>query len=344
MLDGHGRPPHDQDVEAFFCCCEFVDQHGERRHLADASALDSAVRHRRAPLCSPEGLAALLSDLDDRVRLPMHGGAVYLGFLGAAPLVAVPLLFRLAISRFSRLLAVAVVAPAGLGLCARCRRTLGGRFFQATCGTSLGYAFGAFTLVLGEHLHFGGWLLTAVGFAFAALQAHVAAHAPPPPGLAKLESSDDEAASDACQRESQRERLPLRGGPARGPQVMAREGGGGQAAGQSWPRIDWRRCRDAGGGRGGGHHFRGSLHVVWLDVDATSANRTPLLLASASLAAAAAALCALALRRACELRGGPVGRMLRVAAEADESSLELALAAFGAAAAAQAAVTWVWLY
>ena len=102
MLDGHGRPPHDQDVEAFFCCCEFVDQHGERRHLADASALDSAVRHRRAPLCSPEGLAALLSDLDDRVRLPMHGGAVYLGFLGAAPLVAVPLLFRLAISRFSR--------------------------------------------------------------------------------------------------------------------------------------------------------------------------------------------------------------------------------------------------
>ncbi|EOD21051.1 hypothetical protein EMIHUDRAFT_208177 [Emiliania huxleyi CCMP1516] len=217
MLDDHGRPPHDQDVEAFFCCCEFVDQHGERRHLADASALDSA------------GLAALLSDLDDRVRLPMHGGAVYLGFLGAAPLVAVPLLFRLAISRFSRLLAVAVVAPAGLGLCARCRRTLGGRFFQATCGTSLGYAFGAFTLVLGEHLHFGGWLLTAVGFA-------------------------------------------------------------------------------------------------------------------ASLAAAAAALCALALRRACELRGGPVGRMLRVAAEADESSLELALAAFGAAAAAQAAVTWVWLY
>ena len=77
-----------------FCCCEFVDRRGRRSHLSDAGACDACFN--AIANGTPQPLRELLADLDDRLRLPMWGGALYLGVEGLVPFVAVPLLGKIA--------------------------------------------------------------------------------------------------------------------------------------------------------------------------------------------------------------------------------------------------------
>ena len=63
-------------MPGMFCCCEFTDRHGRQSHLADGSCCDDFVNG----CCShgqPPSLRSVCADLDDRLRLPMHGGALY---------------------------------------------------------------------------------------------------------------------------------------------------------------------------------------------------------------------------------------------------------------------------
>jgi hypothetical protein len=164
----------DAALDGHFCCCEFVDRHGRQVHLADASAFDAAAQ--TASLCSSEGLQALLYDLDDRVRLPMHGGALYLGFCGMVPLFAVPALAVLARRSARCLLGVSIGTPAILAASARLERCIGWRFFQVWCGWSLVLEHAVFTLVLGEHIPFAAWLLASVALLGSAVSLHVATY------------------------------------------------------------------------------------------------------------------------------------------------------------------------
>ena len=73
-----------------FCCCEFIDRHGQRSHLSDASACDETIT--ACFTCSPPVMRRVLADVDDRLRLPQWNGAVHLGFEGALAVILVPVL------------------------------------------------------------------------------------------------------------------------------------------------------------------------------------------------------------------------------------------------------------
>ena len=70
--------PKDREDMPALCCCAFVDRHGRDAHLADASCLDDYLTGAvpGSQLCEQ-----LCADLDDRIRLPMHSGAVYLSLI-----------------------------------------------------------------------------------------------------------------------------------------------------------------------------------------------------------------------------------------------------------------------
>lgn len=164
----------DSALDGHFCCCEFVDRHGQQVHLADASAFDAAAQ--TGSICSSNGIKTLLYDLDDRIRLPMHGGALYLGVCGLVPLLSVPALAVLARRSARCLLGVAIGAPAVLAASAHFKRCIGRRFFQVWCGWSLVLEHAVFTLVLGEHVPFAAWLLASVALLGSAVSFHVAAY------------------------------------------------------------------------------------------------------------------------------------------------------------------------
>jgi hypothetical protein len=164
----------DAALDYHFCCCEFIDRHGRQVHLADASAFDAAAQ--TGSVCSSEGLQTLLYDLDDRIRLPMHGGALHLGVCGLVPLFAVPALALLARRSARCLLGVAICTPVILATSAYFERCIGRRFFQVWCGCSLVLQHAVFTLSLGEHIPFAAWLLASVALLGAVVSVHVAAY------------------------------------------------------------------------------------------------------------------------------------------------------------------------
>jgi len=185
------RESFDDQPQSHFCCCEFVDRHGQQGHLADASALDKVLH---GGSCTLETLRGLVYDLDDRVRLPMHGGAIHLGFCGMVPLLALPVLGATATRSARDLARLAAAVPLALVVCAHFESYIGRRFFQLWCACSLVLGHATLTFAVGEHVLFLGWLLASAAHMAAAVSAHVAAH-----GGGRVVSGDGE-------------RAPLRGG------------------------------------------------------------------------------------------------------------------------------------
>ena len=164
-----------------FCCCEFVDRRGRRSHLSDAGACDACCNAIVSG--TPQPLRELLADLDDRLRLPMWGGALYLGVEGLVPFVAVPLLGKIAARSLVHTCVVFAAAPAVLAayhhVALRFRRR--SRFFVAFSLFSLVYMHFLFTTRVAdsEDVWFGWWVASTVGHATAVVCA-IDARRPPP--------------------------------------------------------------------------------------------------------------------------------------------------------------------
>ena len=189
MVASRATPKDREDSPPALCCCAFVDRHGRDAHLADASYLDGYLAGAvpGSQLC-----AQLCADLDDRIRLPMHSGAVYLGVEGVLPLVVLPVLGAAACRSLYAAAALLILVPAALMLAhdlawRRRRRSL---LFVSSLCTAVGGTYLAFTLRLAQHVWFGWWLLTTLGLATAFLSAATVRHPPPATELRRGEPWD----------------------------------------------------------------------------------------------------------------------------------------------------------
>ncbi|KAF3703605.1 Palmitoyltransferase ZDHHC23 [Channa argus] len=95
-----------QDEEAALCCCEYVNRHGERSHVAacccDCEDLDDACDRflKREPQ-KPESLSQVATVITDRIRVPwLWGGARQVDLSVIPPLILLPVLLNLAALHF----------------------------------------------------------------------------------------------------------------------------------------------------------------------------------------------------------------------------------------------------
>ena len=148
------------DSEPAFCCCEFTDRHGNRAHGLDAGGCDTFCNALCD--CQPQACKEVISDCDDRLRLPMYGGSLHAGFEGAAPALLLPILGRIAArGPLHALAAAAVVPPIVLLLHWRSLKLRHrSRFFIGWTFCTFGYCNLYFTIVLGEQVPFGLWVLS----------------------------------------------------------------------------------------------------------------------------------------------------------------------------------------
>ena len=148
--------------EPTFCCCEFIDRHGRKTHLSDASACDEVIVG--VFTCSPQACDKVLADCDDRIRLPQFNGAVHAGFDGALPVLLLPLMGNMAARGPIHAALLAIATPPLLVLVhlrtLRARRQP--RFFLGWTVCTFWFGNIAFTLLVGEHVPFGAWLACAV--------------------------------------------------------------------------------------------------------------------------------------------------------------------------------------
>lgn len=197
--------------EPAFCCCEFVDRHGERAHLSDCAACDDCIL--ACCSCSPLAAERVLSDVDDRMRLPQYNGAVHIGLEGLAPAVAIPLLGWVAARSAPLAALLLLLVPAAL-LClhhAAVRRRRRSRFFVGWTVCSWVYGNLIFTVHVGEHVPFGLWaaaafLHVAVAACTSAARAPLRRHGESELGDAgaplRPAPSDDDAGNDSGDAES----------------------------------------------------------------------------------------------------------------------------------------------
>ena len=241
--------PKDREDMPALCCCAFVDRHGRDAHLADASCLDDYLTGAvpGSQLCEQ-----LCADLDDRIRLPMHSGAVYLGVEGAIPLVVLPVLGTAACHSMLAAAALLFLVPAALMLAhnlawRRRRRSL---LFVSSLCTAIGGMYLAFTLRVAQHVWFGWWLVATLALATAFLSAATVRHPPPATELRRSEPWDGLG----------EERTPLH----------AREGGG-EGGGEGGEEV---ADRDGAvrGARCDTELAGFDHHCVWLDASVASHN------------------------------------------------------------------------
>lgn len=185
-MAGTSEPP-------LFCCCQFIDRHGKTAHLLDLSCCDQ-VPNRCCSGQAAQVLTELLSDLDDRLRLPQYNGAVYLGIEGIIPVVTLPLLASIAQGGPVRTVALLLLLPVLLSVMHHqaLRRRRRSRFFVTWCGASLVYGHGAFTLIVAEHVHFAWWLGTTILHVLAFFSASSAREPPPPAEIAPVAEAPGE--------------------------------------------------------------------------------------------------------------------------------------------------------
>ncbi|KAM6977235.1 palmitoyltransferase ZDHHC23-B isoform 2-T2 [Aplochiton taeniatus] len=94
------------EPEETLCCCEYVDRHGGKSHVAacccDCEDLDEACdRWLKREQQRPDSLSRLAATVTDRIRLPwLWGGARKLELSVVPPLVLLPVLLRLASLHF----------------------------------------------------------------------------------------------------------------------------------------------------------------------------------------------------------------------------------------------------
>ena len=106
--------PQDDDP---LCCCEYRNRRGERAHVLQCccacdevdQAADSLIRGQAV---SRDHLDEILSEIDDRLRLPLPGGAWHIGVPGAVPWVVLPMILLIgAVSARGLLLATLALLP-----------------------------------------------------------------------------------------------------------------------------------------------------------------------------------------------------------------------------------------
>ncbi|XP_072234690.1 palmitoyltransferase ZDHHC23-B [Leuresthes tenuis] len=92
----------EEESESGLCCCEYVNRHGERSHVAacccDCEDLDDACDRflKREPQ-KPESLSQVAEVVSDRIRVPwLWGGARKLDLSIIPPLILLPALLHLA--------------------------------------------------------------------------------------------------------------------------------------------------------------------------------------------------------------------------------------------------------
>ncbi|XP_074550077.1 palmitoyltransferase ZDHHC23-B isoform X2 [Halichoeres trimaculatus] len=94
------------EEEETLCCCEYVNRHGDRSHVAacccDCEDLDDACdRFLKRESQKPESLSNVAAVVTDRIRVPwLWGGARKVELSIIPPLVLLPLLLRLAALHF----------------------------------------------------------------------------------------------------------------------------------------------------------------------------------------------------------------------------------------------------
>ena len=112
----HEMPNYPQD-EGVLCCCEYYNRRGERAHVlgcccacdeldsaADALFTGKRVHHDHAD--------EVIREIDDRMRMPIPGGALHIGLPGTVPWLLLPVLLLLGSLSASCLLAAALlIAP-----------------------------------------------------------------------------------------------------------------------------------------------------------------------------------------------------------------------------------------
>ena len=280
--------------EPAFCCCEFVDRHGRRAHLSDASSCDDAIKGCLS--CSPPAVNLLVADLDDRLRLPMYNGAVHLGFEGALAFLAVPMLG--AIASHGPLVAalVALTVPPLLAALhtSSLRRRRRSRFFVAWSAASFAFGNLLFTVRCGERLPFAGWLACAILHLVAYSSASTARYV-----LRQRESarragpetppneSGDEAAQVPLRMDEDRElsdAAARAGGEMDDAAEAAVEGGGGGGGGGGGDDDDGTvRCGLCGRWVAGYDH-----HCIWIDTCIGAPNLGPFVRGLLALCAATA--------------------------------------------------------
>ncbi|KAL4624719.1 palmitoyltransferase ZDHHC23 [Arapaima gigas] len=87
------------------CCCEYVNRHGERSHLAacccDCEDLDQACDRwlKREPQ-KPDSLAHVTATVKDRLRIPWFSGAKQVDLSVVPPLILLPVLLQVAALHF----------------------------------------------------------------------------------------------------------------------------------------------------------------------------------------------------------------------------------------------------
>ena len=281
MAASSARPNDREESPPALCCCAFVDRHGRDAHLADASYLDDYLTGAvpGSQLC-----AQLCADLDDRIRLPMHSGAVYLGVEGVLPLVVLPVLGAAACRSLYAAAALLILVPAALILAhnlawRRRRRSL---LFVSSLCTAVGSTYLAFTLRLAQHVWFGWWLLTTLGLAAAFLSAATLRHPPPATELRRGELWDGLG----------EERTPLHAreggeGGSEGGEGGGEGGEGGEGGGEGGEEAAGRdgavRCALCDTELAGFDH-----HCVWVDACVASHNHHAFLRGVVSLLVGAA--------------------------------------------------------
>ncbi|XP_054607168.2 palmitoyltransferase ZDHHC23-B isoform X3 [Nothobranchius furzeri] len=103
--------------EEGLCCCEYVNRHGERSHIAtcccDCEDLDDACDRffKREPQ-KPESLSQIATVVSDRIRVPwLWGGAQKLDLSIVPPLILLPALLHLAALHFLLGIVVLMALP-----------------------------------------------------------------------------------------------------------------------------------------------------------------------------------------------------------------------------------------
>ena len=87
MLGTHAGPHYPQD-DSPLCCCEYRNRHGDKAHVLGCCCacdeLDSAAdRLLRGKAVRRDAIDSVLQEIDDRLRVPLPGGAFHCGVSGA---------------------------------------------------------------------------------------------------------------------------------------------------------------------------------------------------------------------------------------------------------------------
>ena len=109
--------PYPQDDASALCCCEYFNRRGERTHILQFccaceeidEAFDTLIRGNKV---GRDRLDEILGEVDDRMRLPMFGGAWQIGLPGTVPWLVLPVhLMFASIGVRCLLLSAAVMLP-----------------------------------------------------------------------------------------------------------------------------------------------------------------------------------------------------------------------------------------